>query len=150
MLQATTVANEIIRSCNDRDIEVNNLKLQKLLFFVQAYNLAEFDCPAFDDRIEAWEYGPVIPSAHQFFKTYGPDPIPKNHYFANLDEMERHLVGQDVRQSVNGILSQLGGMEAFDLVSLAQEKGSPWCIAYNEGSSGAKISNESIKDFYST
>lgn len=150
MLQATTVANEIIRKCNDRGIAVSNLKLQKLLYFVQAYSLAEFDRPAFCDTIEAWDYGPVTPTVYQLFKFYGPNPIPSNHYFDNIDLTERNLIESDmsIQQSINEILNQLGDANAFDLVRLSHEQGSPWHQVYTPTNSGAVIHTEAIKNFY--
>ena len=47
---------------------ITNLKLQKVLYFVQAYYLAKLNRPLFPDNIEAWEYGPVIPSVYRKYK----------------------------------------------------------------------------------
>ena len=38
---------------------MSHLKLQKLLFYVQAYHLAYFDSPIITDSFEAWAHGPV-------------------------------------------------------------------------------------------
>ena len=36
---------------------MTNLKLQKLLYYMQGFHLAVFDTPLFDEDIEAWQYG---------------------------------------------------------------------------------------------
>ncbi len=41
---------------------VDTFKLQKLLYYSQAWHLAIFDEPLFEDRIEAWINGPVVTS----------------------------------------------------------------------------------------
>jgi uncharacterized phage-associated protein len=51
------------------------LKLQKLLYYVQAWSLAWRDEPMFEDNIEAWVYGPVIDGIYQRYKRYGYDQI---------------------------------------------------------------------------
>jgi uncharacterized phage-associated protein len=50
-------------------LEVDQLKLQKLLFYSQAVCLVKFNKPAFDDPIEAWDYGPVAPNVYHYVKT---------------------------------------------------------------------------------
>jgi uncharacterized phage-associated protein len=149
MYKATTIANEIVRQCHQQSFSVSNLKLQKLLYFVQAYALAEFDEPAFDDRIEAWEYGPVVPNVYQFFKIYGPNPIPLKHYFSDIDKPERELLTENILTAISSILTQLGKVNAFSLVDLSHEEGSPWHSVYKPLISGAEIPNALIKEYYS-
>lgn len=149
MFKATTIANEIVRQCHKNGFDVSNLKLQKLLYFVQAYSLAEFDEPIFSQKIEAWEYGPVIPEVYQYFKIYGPNPIPENHYFSRIDQSERSSLTSNAKTSVSEILKQLGSLDAFELVKISHEDGSPWHQVYNAKVSGIEISRQSIKDYYS-
>ncbi|QQQ75788.1 DUF4065 domain-containing protein [Saccharothrix sp. 6-C] len=40
------------------------MKLQKLLYYAQAWYLAEHGEPLFDARIEAWRRGPVVPEVY--------------------------------------------------------------------------------------
>lgn len=54
---------------------VTNLKLQKILYYVQGYFLAKFDRPLFPDEIQAWKFGPVVPSVYYEFSSYGPDTL---------------------------------------------------------------------------
>lgn len=51
------------------------MKLQKLLYYVQAWSLAWRDEPMFPEEIEAWQYGPVIEPIYQEYKHFGYDPI---------------------------------------------------------------------------
>ena len=41
---------------------MSNMKLQKMLYYQQGFHLAYFGTPLFDEEIEAWMYGPVVPS----------------------------------------------------------------------------------------
>ncbi len=54
---------------------VTNLKLQKLLYYCQAWYLAIANEALFDDSIEAWVHGPVVPSVFGRFKHYRWNPI---------------------------------------------------------------------------
>lgn len=49
---------------------ISNLKLQKLLYFVQGFHLASFGEPLFDEDMIAWTYGPVVPEVYDTYKRY--------------------------------------------------------------------------------
>lgn len=55
---------------------VSNLKLQKLLYYAQGFHLAMTGRPLFDEPIQAWMHGPVVPAVYHAFKVYGSGPIP--------------------------------------------------------------------------
>jgi uncharacterized phage-associated protein len=57
---------------------ITNLKLQKLVYYCQGFNLAFFNTPLFPDPIEAWDHGPVCPTLYHKLKHYKSDPIPVN------------------------------------------------------------------------
>ena len=56
--------------------EITNLKLNKLLYFAHGHYLAKTGKPLFDDPIEAWELGPVIPAIYHKYKMCGNHHIP--------------------------------------------------------------------------
>lgn len=49
----------IFRLTIEDNKSVVNLKLQKLLYYIQAWHLAFYDKPAFDGKFQAWVHGPV-------------------------------------------------------------------------------------------
>lgn len=76
---AITIANFIIWFVNNRTLNRNltPLKLQKILYYVQANHLATHNgTPLFMDPIEKWQYGPVVPSVYHEFKDFGINHIP--------------------------------------------------------------------------
>ena len=46
---------------------MSHLKLQRLLFYCDAYHLAYFDKELITDKFEAWVHGPVVPSQFNRF-----------------------------------------------------------------------------------
>jgi len=66
---------------------ISNLKLQKLLYYVQGFHLAIYDKPLFNDDIYAWLYGPVVPEAFHHFKKYG-----SGHIEIDNDDFEKYYV----------------------------------------------------------
>ena len=59
-----SIANKILAygaAANDEGELFSNMKLQKLLYYVQGFHIAVFNRPLFNEDIEAWMYGPVVP-----------------------------------------------------------------------------------------
>lgn len=65
---ANQIASYIIRKCLKLEKEINNLQLQKLLYYTQAAFLIKVNRPAFNDDIVAWKYGPVVEKVYQEYK----------------------------------------------------------------------------------
>ena len=64
MYKAISVAKYIINYSNSIDSPISNLKLQKLLYYVQAAFLVEEGKKCFCDEIVAWAFGPVVPDVY--------------------------------------------------------------------------------------
>jgi len=54
---------------------ISNLKIQKLLFYIQKTYFSVYEKKIFSDDAEAWRYGPVIPEVYHCFKKYGSNNI---------------------------------------------------------------------------
>lgn len=79
-MEAIEVAKHLLSRVNKERFEmvgdgISNLKMQKLLYFIQKTHYSVYHEPFFDDSIEAWQYGPVIPTIYHHFKEYGRDNI---------------------------------------------------------------------------
>jgi uncharacterized phage-associated protein len=67
----------ILYYCNQKNIpDCSNKKLQKLLYYVQAWSLVFTGKKVFEADIEAWLHGPVVPDIYHEYKEFGFDPIP--------------------------------------------------------------------------
>lgn len=71
------ISDYIILQMNaDGDSDLTTLKLQKLLYYTQAWHLAFFDKPLFDGKFQAWVHGPVNRDVYDIYKhrkfTYSP------------------------------------------------------------------------------
>lgn len=76
MAAAETAAKFFIMLANQRDDDfITNLKLNKLLYYAQGAYLARTGRPLFNEQIEAWAYGPVVPSIYRKYKVCGKNPI---------------------------------------------------------------------------
>lgn len=77
MYKAIDVAKYVINYMNEVGSPVSNLKLQKILYYIQAAMLVEKSRKCFEDPIMAWEFGPVVVPVYQKYREYGRGNIPK-------------------------------------------------------------------------
>lgn len=80
MVSAKEIANYIVSyfstiATNPIEGDLTNLKLQKLLYYCQFESLKKHNQPLFNEAIEAWDYGPVVPSVYQEYKKFGRDVL---------------------------------------------------------------------------
>ena len=96
MIKALHVAQYLLSLVNqDNGDTISNLKLQKLLYYVQGYYLAYFNKPLFNEKIEGWTLGPVVPVVYTEYKQYGRDCLPLNDFdfdISNLNKEELNLI----------------------------------------------------------
>lgn len=64
---------QIDRAAGDR---LSLLKLQKLLYYAQAWALVYLKKSLFEEDFEAWSHGPVLPSVWDQYKAYRFESIP--------------------------------------------------------------------------
>ena len=137
MATAFDVAEYIIKS-----LPVDNLKLQKLLYYSQAVHLVRHNgTPLFGEDIEAWDYGPVVPPVYRQYKPNGFDIL-----IPSSDERQTCLEPDQMR-SVVMALGCFGEMSGPALINQTHRE-SPWKNAYRPGLPSSVITHESIHRFF--
>lgn len=81
----------LLDSQNDGE-GLSNLKLQKLCYYAQGFHLAFFNEPLFNEEIEAWAHGPVIPELYHRFKVFGNSSIHSEGYPIALSHQQGKLI----------------------------------------------------------
>ena len=123
----------------------STIKLQKLVYYCQAWALVWTAKPLFADRIEAWANGPVIPNlyfAHQGKLSVSPeDAIGDSSALSLLD-----------KQVVDSVLPTYSDKKPFWLVELTHLE-EPWKEARHGYFPGQRcnveISHASMAEYYS-
>lgn len=54
---------------------VTPMKLVKLIYIAQGYMLATHRKPLFQEAIEAWQYGPMIPRLYRSIRSFRDSPV---------------------------------------------------------------------------
>jgi len=137
-ISAINVANAFISFTEpEKGDLISNLKVQKMLYYVQGYHLALYDDRFFNEEIIAWQYGPVVPDVYHYFKTYGSSalPLPNSFDFDIFDENKLSLI-----KEVNDVYGQYSALKLMDMTH--QE--APW----KNTAINSIITPELLKDYF--
>ncbi len=73
--KALAIANEFIELAQRSGKQLTPMKLQKLVYYAHGWYLALEGKPLLNEEVEAWQYGPVVPSLFHDLKEYGNQPV---------------------------------------------------------------------------
>lgn len=156
-IQVLDLAEYLVLFFNKTGEPITNKKLQKLLYYIQAWNLVYFNHPLFNDEPEAWVHGPVYDGVYQKFKhfSFGPILSPvKDEYIdqATAEKLESLRLDGEQVELLDAILKKYGSYPAWKLEALTHAE-KPWMDArsgYGQFERGSKaIKHEVMKSFYS-
>ncbi|MCM1053663.1 MAG: DUF4065 domain-containing protein [Ruminococcus sp.] len=115
------------------------LKLQQLLYLAQGISYAFNDKPLFEESIEAWEEGPIIPSIYYKYKIYGHNPIPVTYNLnTSLD---------DIIEILNYVKDNYSFYDSAALKELIINQ-EPWLLSQASLSNEETISKENIANYF--
>ena len=139
MYAVLDVCRHTINYSNDMNYGISNLKLQKVLYFIQAFFLISTSEPCFKERIEAWDFGPVVPEAYREYKQFGSSNIPRVSYIVDFDSediwnstvkrYEDNTICEDDQKRIEKVVDKFSEYSATDLVSITHDQ-APWKDAY--------------------
>ena len=170
------IAIHIINRCWDIGRPISMLKLQKILYFVQAECLVSKDEPLFKEDFEAWTTGPIIPKIGKEFRVFGACSIPRiNVYVKNRESGEitstrgirsnsscdvhayqDNVISAKDKQWIDEIVDFVSQISLTDLIHLTRNQ-SPWINArdiyeraqrYCPDVVPCQISKEAIRSFF--
>lgn len=140
---AETIAEALLARFGAKGFTMSNLKLQKLLYYVQGHHLAAHGQKAFVDSIKAWAHGPVVPGVYHRYKGFSWNDI--------FEIPQCPELPQDVSATVDLVLEKYGSFTAFELEEMTHAE-SPWISARKGIPLGAPASPEmgtcAIKDHF--
>lgn len=141
MVTAQDVAQYFLLRANEsEDTSISNLKLQKLIYYAQAFHLAIFETPLFSEEFEAWPNGPVCPEIYHQYKHFGTDPI-KTEPVQNSDKFSQEQL--ELLDEINDVFGQFS---AWKLRNISHED-EPW--KEKEATAGV-IEKSRMMEFYKT
>ena len=119
---------------------MTHLKLQKLLYYAQGCYSAMKGKALFDDKIYAWQHGPVVPAVYSVYKEYGANPI-KDTAPVEIDE--------DTEAVLEQVYQVFGQFSALKLREMTHNE-TPWKTTENGKEIPTKVITEFFKQNYIT
>lgn len=153
MYSTKAIANYFIDRGHREGVDIDPMKLQKLVYFAHGWHLAIREEPLVNERAEAWRYGPVFPRLYQEFKDYGRNPIRRR---AKAKKMEGTKIWQwepllrsediDTRQVLDEVWEVYSGCSGYELSVMTHQKDGPWAETWLNEAQGGRIINVDIPD----
>lgn len=119
------------------------MQLLKLVYLCHGWMLAVYNKRLIMDRIEAWQYGPVIPQLYHLYKVFGADNI-EGKGIDHSDDLEDN----SYKELIETVLKIYKNHSAVQLSSMTHTDGSPWDVTVRKYGIGAVIDNELIRQYY--
>lgn len=144
MVPVGAVADYLILKAQSDGCTVDQLTLQKLVSYAQAFHLAAYGQPLFKNTIEAWDYGPVVRVLRFRFGKYGANPI-------DVSDAADPVADAHARQWLDEVWQAFGRFSGTELANMWHDE-QPYKDAYGRAKPGEKhheaISPDEMRDYF--
>ena len=159
---AKAIANEFLELAKRDGKKLTPMQIQKLVYFAYGWYLAITGEYLVNERVEAWQWGPVFPSLYREFRRFGSEPITELASEAVVRNQSGHIrlvltpvrLDNDSEKSlfahnvINKVWQVYGNLSGSQLSNLTHAKDSPWSLTPNKEISGTDIPDNLIKQYF--
>lgn len=142
------VANAfLMKAHNEGVLDVDPLKIQKLIYNLNGFYLAIHGSSVVGDRFEAWPYGPVLASIYHQFKNYGKSRISGWALDVTADgqaAFRPNDADRDFYSALEAVWDRYKGLSGLQLSALTHAEGTPWSNARRR--SDTYLNEQEIKE----
>ncbi len=129
----------------ERRGSMTGMKLQKLVYYSQAWSLVWEEAPLFEEPIEAWAYGPVVPALYDLHRG--------NLEISKLRKGDPDILSQNQKETIEKVLEYYGDRPTWWLSDLTHIE-DPWREARAGCEDGERcnrvISHAAMFEYYSS
>ena len=134
------IANFVLDVAEEEGVEVTNLALNKIVYFLHAESLVHEGEPLISAKIEAWKYGPVFREIYGEFKAFGAKPISSRAQRINKLTGDSEVCTLDATEQDSNKLRETClpylRLSASQLVNLSHVRGGAWdAVFHHDGKS---------------
>ena len=140
---AIKVSQYIIKYSNENNLNISNLKLQKLLYFIQSHFLIQKNEICFTDEIKACDLGPIVQDVYDEYKRFGAGNIP--FVFVSY-EISKDSIKENDRKLIEEVIDEFSTFTASELSDLIKSQ-DPWIKTYKRGKK-VNIDTKLLKEFF--
>lgn len=143
MADARVVSNHFVDVAFAKENTLTPMQVLKLVYIAHGYSLGSRGIPLISNRVEAWKFGPVIPTLYHSIKHWRDKPVGK----IVVTGLEDFRDGD--RDFVSTIYDAYEAYDGVSLSNLTHQTGTPWYEVYEAGRSKIPISDDLIQHHYS-
>ena len=138
---------DVARYITEQQGEITAMKLQKLMYYAQAWSLVWEEEPLFQEDFQAWANGPVLPTLYNRHRgKFKVDP-------SLFHDGSQDALTSSQQDTINRVLAFYGNKTAQWLSDLTHQE-DPWLHARGDLAPGeastAEISKASVHEYYSS
>jgi uncharacterized phage-associated protein len=145
---AATVANRFIELANQQGRRLTPMQLIKLSYIAHGFSLAINKRPLLREKVEAWRYGPVVPSLYRRLKAHGSGPVGES--ISPMFGQRAELLEDEDRALIDAVFAKYGELTGPQLSYLTHKPGTPWAEDYEPDSYGVELDDGAIRVHYAT
>ncbi len=134
------------------------LHILKLTYMSHGYTWGITDKALISDRVEAWKYGPVIPTVYEALSMYGSNPVDALHYCgtsissedkvkARVEELGKRFSDAE-KEVIDCVVDVYKKWTGGQLIALMHKEGTPWRKYYVKGETDIVIPDNETKEYY--
>lgn len=147
-LDVATLLTFLAQSGDEPD-PLTHLRLQKLLYYCQGWSLGLRGKPLFNERIEAWAHGPVVPEVYETLCPFKADPFTVES--KDGDDKIDFALDDDEREFIGDVWDSYQSYSALKLREMTHKE-DPWVNA-RKGYGPAdrcnvEITKEALKEYF--
>ena len=140
---ALDIADRLIKLSFDEGVPITPLQVQKLTYFAHGWFMGFGYGKLFNESIEAWQYGPVVPSVYHALKHFGRQRITSRLY-----EDGKYTLSEEAERIVGLTWKAYGKFDGIRLSKITHDGNGPWAAVMREGLRGQQIPNEIIQGYF--
>ena len=155
MFDVRAIANFVLDEADAQGVEVTNMALNKIVYFVHCDFLLERKLPLVGAKIEAWQHGPVFREVYHEFKRWNDAPILGRANRVDPSSGEVAKASLELSLDDSNFLRALVGryvvFTASQLRAISHRDGGPWSKVWGhdgKANVGMKIGNDLILEYY--
>jgi uncharacterized phage-associated protein len=144
MYEARQICNLLISRPDTHTFALTNLRLNKLLYFIQGWALTSRREGIIRNHFLAWKYGPIVKPVFESFKIYGDGTITEPARYLDYASGERRPVAYDQisaadAQIIMRVFSAYDRYTTGQLVQMSHEPGGPWDVVFTAWSKDQRL-----------
>jgi len=159
---AKLIANYFLEKAKEEGKSLTPMQIQKLVYFAHGWHLALFGQPLIEEAVEAWVWGPVIPSLYREFKRFGDQVIEElatisqikgtqlSVFHPSIGKIYNSVERDRMKQFLDRVWEVYAPFTAVQLSNMTHTENSPWqeALERSQGARSTVISNDLIQRYF--